>query len=280
MKIRRFAAFVVALCLMVSFAHAEDKKNSVVDAINEWLVPALDDASEWVSQAWDDASEVAGSAWSNASEWAGSAWKDVKSWTQAAWGDASEWIGQAWSDTSSWVTDNWGGFSAWASELYRSASGTVNAWWVSTFDSVTKAGKNAWDWVQEQTPGVKEFLVEKYNEVSDSAQKGLSDAEETLRNIFTDLLKELNISQSDILKTLKTILDYAKSKGISVVSLEKVLLPYMVRLAVESKMPENGPIPPVAVAQFLTGVIEKTGINSEGQATEFLLNLAAGLNND
>ena len=54
----------------------------------------------------------------------------------------------------------------------------------------------------------------------------------------------------------------------------------MTQLAVDSGSAGNGKIPAVAVAQYLTGIIEKIGLENEKQAQQLISELEMALKNE
>ena len=228
MKIKRLVSLVLAVCLISSFAFAEEeKKGSVLD-------------------------------------WFGNVWNDTKSLAGSTWEDTSKWVQETWDTSSEWVTGIWGDASTWVSDQYDAASGTVSNWWVGVFDSVTGAANNAWEWIGNETQSFKDTVSEKYNEVTTSVQKGLSDAGTAVSNVYTELLKTLKLDDIDIGKVLETIREYALKIGIPAVTLALYLLPYLIKLVAESNA-TGKTIPAIVVAQFLTSIVRKMGVESEDQ---------------
>ena len=68
MKIKRLFSFIIALCLIISVARAEENKSSLFDSIGEWIEQAWNDASKWISQAGQDTASWAETTWGDASK--------------------------------------------------------------------------------------------------------------------------------------------------------------------------------------------------------------------
>lgn len=253
MKIRRMFAIALVICMVVSCSFAEEKKGNMWDSIGGWFDQAWKDTSGWVSQAWTDAT----------------------SWVNGAWGDASKWIGQAWNDSSAWVSDIWGDASTWVIDT----SDAIGVWWRDTFNTVTETKNNAWEWIEKSQKDLQTQLKQ-YKDIIAITQNDVSDAENDVINAYKDLLKKINLNEKDSEKVIDTIKAYAGEKGIAVSSLEKILLPYLTQLAVDSGSAGNGKIPAVAVAQYLTGIIEKIGLENEKQAQQLISELEMALKNE
>ena len=99
-----------------------------------------------------------------------------------------------------------------------------------------------------------------------------------MEEAFTDLLKKLNLEDDDIRKILETVRAYAAEKGISEESLEQIMLPYLVQLAEDGSKAQNGQIPAIAVAQYLTGLMTEKGIGTEEDAQRMINTLKETLN--
>jgi len=239
MKIKRFIALLLVSCLAFSSACAEG----------------------------------GGSLWDSIGSWFSQAWKDVSDWVSNAWGDASKWIDQAWKDASPWLTDIWGDVSTWAAQTYDSASKAVSAWWTQTFNTVTAATGNAWSWINKENLAVHAMLAERYKDILASARDGAGSAEEDINAAYGELMKKLDLNDEDIAKVMETITAYAEEKGISASSMKKIMLPYLAQLTADSEGKEDGQIPALAVAQYLTGIVEKLGIGNEDQARQLINSL-------
>ena len=277
MNIRRFAALLLCLCLCGTFAYAEEEGN-VRDDIGSWLAQTWKDASAWTEQALDGASKWTEQAWNDASKWAEQAWKDAPAWLETAWGDASGWIEQTWNDASPRLSEIWGDVSARAAELYSSVSDNASAWWADTFRKVTEAKDQAWSWIDSASREMRAKISEKYQEVLSGNRKDSSETEKTVEEAFTDLLKKLNLEDDDIRKILETVRAYAAEKGISEESLEQIMLPYLVQLAEDGSKAQNGQIPAIAVAQYLTGIMVRENIGTEEDAQRMINTLKETLN--
>ena len=245
MKTRQFFALFLALCLAASCACA-DAKESVLD---------------WLSQAWDD---VAG-AWDGASEW-----------IDDAWGSASGWIGEAWNDSAGWAKEIWGDVSEWAT----AQMGSADKWLIDAFDAVTDTAGSAWEWIDKTAGDLYPLLEETYGEITRSAQDGFSAAGDTVTAVWQELLKELNLEDGDISKVLDSIKAYAEEKGITPAALEELLTPYLAKLTADSRELGDGELPAITVTQYLTGIAEKIGIETEGQVDRLLEELGKILDPD
>jgi len=207
--------------------------------------------------------------WNDVSSWTGDRWSDFTTWVSGAWGDASKWVTQAWSDSSAWVTDIWGDASNWVVESYESASGTISAWWAETFNQVTDTNENAWTWLRESASVMdaqNRSLLYQIRDVLCSSEG----TDEKSKEVFYALLTHLGASGSDADKVWETIQAYSEQKGISTMSAVQISLPYLLQLKIDSEAEANSSIPAVAVAQYLTAIIEKMGISSESIATDYV----------
>ena len=247
MKFRRFMVLVLVLCMVAPLACAEDKGGTVLD----WIEQKVDSAVTWASEKWKDASP----------------------WIEKTWGEASEWVERSWSDAFVWAADIWGDVSSWAAEKYDTAVDLAGIWWADTFKKVTNVKNNAWDWVQTESKEVKDQIALKYNEAVEAAKKGTAEAGEKIQSVYSELLKKLEYTEEDISKILETIKVYAAQKGISLLSMQKVMLPYLIKLVIDSQVSGRISIPPIAVAQFLIGIIEKDNLQTEEQAQQLIDNL-------
>jgi len=256
MKFRRFIALFLILCLAVPAACAEEDNESLKDAVLDWINQAAQDASKWADDAWKTASE----------------------WLTQAWGDASKWVSQAWNHTSGWAVDIWGDASTWAKGVYDSASGAVSTWLVETFDQVTKNGADTWEWIQNESKETRDQIAEKYHDISAIAREGAAEAEQQIRAAYEKVLKSMGLNDEDVGKVWETIRAYAAEKGITIASIQKIMFPYLVKLAMESLKQGTPVIPAITVAQFLTAVIEKQNVKTEEQAQDLLDNLDGVLN--
>ena len=245
---KRFVALILSLVMSCSIALAEEEQpKSVWDSIGGWFGQAWEDTSGWVSQAWSDASK----------------------WVEGAWGDASKWVEQAWNDSSQWVTDIWGDVSTWASETYESTSGTIGAWWAETFNKVTDTADNPWKWLADESKALQPEALETLSSVKEAVISNDSDAEAKVKAAFTTLLKRLNLNDEDSQRVWDTIDAYANQKGISKLAASKLALPYLFQLTIDSTETSEG-IPAIAIAQYLTAIIEKLGINTTDMADQLV----------
>lgn len=253
---KRFATLVLILIMSCSFALAEEEQpKSVWDSIGGWFGQAWEDTSGWVSQAWSDASK----------------------WVEGAWGDASKWVEQAWNDSSQWVTDIWGDVSTWASETYESASGSIGAWWAETFNTVTETTSNPWEWLTAEAKTLQPEALKTLSDVKEAAMSNGSDAEEKVEVVFLAMLKTLKLNDEDSEKVWSTVEAYANQKGISKLAASKLALPYLFQLTIDSTETQEG-IPAIAIAQYLTAIVEKLNVSTTEVASQFVDQLNEVLN--
>ena len=260
--IKRLVAVLLSMCLFASAAYAEGGGN-VLDSIGDWFGQAWDDSSKWTEQAWNDSSE-----------WAGQAWKDASGWTEQAWGDASKGMEQAWNDASPELEKIWGDVSDWATGVYNAATGSVSAWWIDTFKKVTETKDQAWAWIQSASEDVRAKIADAYTEI----QNGSSDIGKLIKEVYTDLLKKLDLIDDDILKVLETLWVYAGQNGITIETLAKVLIPYLVQLIADYVLQQNGQISAFSVVLYLTGIMVEKRIGSEEEAQRMIDTLKETLN--
>ena len=245
---KQFIAVLLIMCMVSPIAIAEgDGGKSVLDSIGGWFSQAWEDTSGWVSQAWSDASK----------------------WVEGAWGDSSKWVTQAWNDSSKWATDIWGDVSTWASETYESASGSIGAWWAQTFNTVTETASNPWEWLIEETKALQPEALKTLAAVKDAILSNDSDAETLVKSTFTAMLKALNLDDEDSQKIWDTIAAYADQKGISRLAAYKLALPYLFQLTIDSAQSQDG-IPAIAIAQYLTAIVEKLNVSSTDMAEQLV----------
>lgn len=256
---KRIALFLIAVaaCCVISISFAEEgqKSGEILDSISSFFSNTWNDASGWVEGAWTDTTK-----------WVDVVWKDATVWIKSSWGDASKWIEQAWNDSSTWVSDIWGDASNWAAD-------TVSAWWTSTFNIVTQDSKDAWAWIKDRADRLKAYGVELFESVKDAVSSADEHAEEKLEKVFFSMLEKLSINETDANKVWETICSYAEQKNISTIATIKLSIPYLLQLCVDSAEQSNVNIPAVAVAQYLTGIIEKLGINDNDAAYELVIQL-------
>ena len=100
----------------------------------------------------------------------------------------------------------------------------------------------------------------------------------TIKEVYTDLLSKLNLNDEDIVKVLETIRVYAEQYGITVETIGKIILPYLVQLIADYVLAQDGQIPAIAVAQYLTGIMVKEEIDTEEEAQR-MINMLKGILN-
>lgn len=248
---KRFFAILMILCMLSTAAFAESgEQKSVFDAIGGWFSQAWTDASGWVSQAWQDASK-----------WVEGAWKDASKWIEGAWGDASKWVVQAWNDSSQWVAGIWGDVSSWVSGTTESAAGASGTWWTKTFNTVTANAEKPWAWLAGETASLQAETKEILSKVKDAVKSGEDEAEAKVKDAFNSMLKKLKLSDDDSQKIWQTLEAYANQKGFSKIAVAKLALPYLFQLTVDGAGAQNN-MPPIAIAQYLTAIVEKLNITS------------------
>ena len=245
---KRFATLVLILIMSCSFALAEEEQpKSVWDSIGGWFGQAWEDTSGWVSQAWSDASK----------------------WVEGAWGDASKWVEQAWNDSSQWVTDIWGDVSTWTSETFESASTSIGIWLAERLTSVTEKASNPWEWLIVETKSLQPNALMTLSTIKEAVESNDNDAETIVKTAFVAMLKELKLNDEESQKVWDTIAAYAGQKGISQITASKLALPYLFQLTVENAEVQND-IPAIAIAQYLTAIIEKLGVKSTEEANQLI----------
>ena len=84
--------------------------------------------------------------------------------------------------------------------------------------------------------------------------------------MIVHLLEKMKLDETNINRIFSTVEAYSKEKGISVESIEAIMLPYLLQLSAGFESMGNMNIPAVAVAQYLTGVFEKLGVKTEEDA--------------
>ena len=245
---RRFIATTLALCLVFTASCAEEEvSKSVWHSIGGWFGQTLEDTSGWATQTWSDASK----------------------WAEGDWGNASKWVEQAWNDSPKWITEIWGDVSSWAAETYESASGTIGAWWAETFNTVTESSDNPWEWLTEQSSGLQPEIRDILSDIKEAVITTGSNAESKVKTVFTAILEKLKLNREESQKVWDTIASYADQKDVPRLTAAKLSLPYLLQLTIDSaELQEN--IPAVAIAQYLTAVLEKLNIHSTAAANELV----------
>ena len=252
---KRFFSLFLVLCLICPAALAEEEKpRSFWDSVGGWFSQTAEDVSDWASGAWKDASK----------------------WVKGAWGDASQWVEQAWNDSAEWVTDIWGDVADWATDAYDSASDSAKAWWAKTFNTVTKSTENAWNWLTEEIDSLKPEVRENLDLVREAASAAGDSAEAAVRDAFDQMLAKLDLNENDARKVWETVSAYADQKGISRLTAARLALPYLLQLTIDSAESDTG-IPAVAIAQYLTAIMEKQGVGTDETADELVEQLRQAL---
>ncbi len=254
------AVILVCSSFSFSFAEEEQKSGGIFNSIGSFFSDTLNDASQWVEGLWE-----------NTTKWIDGAWKDAAVWINGVWGDASKWIEQTWNDSSVWVSSIWGDASNWVSDM-------VSTWWTNTFNTVTEDTRNIWTWLQDKADDWKVHESDLLESIKVAIASAGDSSEENVKDLFFALLVKLGINETDSEKIWTTIQAYAEQKGISSIASAKLSIPYLLQLCSDSTDQANGnPIPAVAVAQYLTGIIEKLGINDNDAANELVSQLSDAL---
>lgn len=252
-KLAAFFLVVILWCSSISFSLAEEEQKTgrIFDSIGSFFTDTWNDASTWAEGAWNDTTK-----------WVDDAWKDATAWISGAWGDASKWVEQAWNDSSAWVSNIWGDATSWVSD-------TVSTWWTSTFNTVTEDSKNAWAWLQDKADGLKAQGTDLLEGAKAAVASFGDSAEGKVKESIFAMLVKLGVNETDSEKVWATIQAYAEQKGIFPIAAAKLSIPYLLQLCADSADQANGNnIPAVAVAQYLTGIIEKLGVNDNAAADE------------
>lgn len=227
---------------------------------------------------WDALGSFFSDSWKEISDWAENTWNEVSGWVESAWGDASGWIEQAWNETSTWAVEIWGDASTWASESYESASDSVTAWWIDTFETVTDTSTSVWEWIKDSAQLSSKQPPRFVKLKSAISAQDEEEAQTAIKEVYDELLREIGIEGADAEKIWDSVCAYADQKGISRITVAKLSLPYLAKLAEDGSAEPSGSIPAVAIAQYLTGVIEKLGVQSDDIANKLVVSLMEVLN--
>lgn len=250
---------LIVVCNCICSGLAEEESDGLFGSIGSFFSSAWSDVNDWTETALGDAAS-----------WVETIRDDAASWTEAAWGDASSWVTRVWDETATWTTDIWGDVSAWATETYSGASESVSTWWVETFGTVTDTSKDIWAWLEGSASKLSAEKKEYLDRISAIVSSSKETAEEAVKELFDELLNEMGITGDDVEKIWQSVKAYAESKGISAIEVAKLSLPYLFRLSVDEQSESNGEIPPIAIAQYLTGIVEKLGVETDEIADELL----------
>ncbi|MBQ8137033.1 MAG: hypothetical protein IJ174_06330 [Clostridia bacterium] len=245
---KRLIAILLLLCMVFTKAVAEEQEQpkSFLDAIGDWY----DQAVQTISEAWEKAG----------------------AWMEGAWGDASQWVKQAWNDSAQWATEIWGDVSTWASETYATASDSISHWWTETFNAVTDFSKNTWNWLTQEATELKTTFKDDFEAIRTAILEKEEKQESALQNAYTRLLTKLSLNEEDAKRVWDTVGAYAEQKGISPLLARKLALPYLFQLTVDrSKATDD--MPPIAIAQYLTGILEKLNVKSSDEADALIVEL-------
>ncbi len=270
MKIRRFLALFLAICLSfpTAFAEAENAKSSkfsigdklsqAAGAVSDWGAQTWDSASEWTSQAWDSTTDWATQAWQDTSAWATTTWSNLSSLTKKAWNTSSEWVSQTWKKGATWSTENWNNFVLWVNVI---AAGDSYAW---IKDDILNNGLLAYD---------------EYIELRTFLKTGPDITKLQLR--YDDMLSKLSLPSYDKEVLWQMIQKWSDEKGFSQLLITKLALPYLDHLnivgedALGDHITFSGPI----VAQYLLTCLEAMEIKTIKKANKSQNALELTLNN-
>ena len=233
--------------------------SEMLDTFTDLLKDKWNDVKTEVGDLWDGASEWADGAWEGASAWLSDKWEDAKTWITKAWGDASEWIEKNWNDPDSKIRKIWGEAADWISEK----SEKIIAWLKEAFKKVTEYAGKVWDWVK----GLKTEDADLFAQVEEALTETEVTEQEVQETLGT-LGEALSLTEDDNEKIWDTVEAYAQDRQIEPATLGQLALPYMLQLNADAEGQEE--IPGAAVAQFLTAVFEKTGINGNDDAESSL----------
>ena len=236
-----------------------DKWSDKLDAFTDMLKDKWDDVKTQAGELWDGASEWMDGAWDGASAWLSDKWEDAKTWIKKAWGDASEWIEKNWNDPDSKIRKIWGEAADWISEK----SEKIIAWLKEAFEKVTEYAGKVWEWVK----GLKTEDADLFAQVEEALTETEVTEQEVQETLGT-LGEALSLTEDDNEKIWDTVEAYAQDRQIEPATLGQLALPYMLQLNADAEGQEE--IPGAAVAQFLTAVFEKTGINGNDDAESSL----------
>ena len=266
---KKYIALLLTVTVLFAFvpaAPAEGGSGDYRDSLSGFFGDAAEKLGQWAGDTAGDIASWADDAWKNAASWAEGAFKDASAWIDSAWGDAARWLGDAWTDSSSWVSGIWGDVSGWIAENGSAAADAVGAWWAETFSEITGVAGDAWEWLKDRGSELKES--ELFTAVKEAIASAGSAGEE-LKPVLESLLKKLELGREEIEKVWLTLKTYAEENGISLANTVKLALPYLLQLTVDSAA--EGSVPAVAVAQYLTAVLEKLS-STEGGLSDGLVN--------
>lgn len=277
---KKIIALMLALMTVCTFAAGASAEGSFFSFLfggsdSESSDAAASDstASDAESWSWGDLASWLGEAANEAGEWLGENWGDISGWIGENWGEASEWIEKAWGDSSSWATGIWGEASEWMADK----SGDVSKWLAESFEEVTENGQKAWEWIGEHADELKSTGEDLIDTVKKTvAATGELTEEDALATVLP-LLKTLGINEEDAQKVWETVKTYAEQAGLSTSSAIKLIAPYLLQLCAENPEQSGDDVPAVNVAQYLTGIMEKLGIENNTEADELVEQLNEAL---
>lgn len=235
-------------------------------------------AAEGKKSFWDSLGSFVESVLNEDTGWASDLLEEAKTWVGDNWGEASEWVSKAWGESSDWVTSIWGDASEWAAENLPGATEALSEWLTGVFEEVTGKTGNVWSWIGTasktfDTKG-KKLLDDVRSVITDTEGK----TEEKVRSVFESILNEFDLAREDVERVWETVKAYAKEKGLAFVKLAKMMLPYLLQLKEEQTREGNTSVPAVLISQYLTGIMEKLGVDSEETAQSLLDQLEEMLN--
>ena len=235
------------------------KWTDMLDTFTEMLKDKWDDVKTEAGDIWDGASEWMDGAWDGASAWLSEAWKDAKTWITKAWGDASEWIEKNWNDPDSKIRKIWGEAADWIS----AKSEKIITWLKEAFAKVTEYAGKVWEWVK----GLKADDADLFAQMEETVTE-TEVTEQEVQEALGTLGDALSLTEDDNEKIWDTVEAYAQEREINPATLGQLALPYMLQLNADAEGQEE--VPGAAVAQFLTAVFEKTGIDGNDEAESAL----------
>ena len=143
---------------------------------------------------------------------------------------------------------------------------------------MTDSSGKAWSWLTEESGLLKEKAAAATQDVKAAVSATGGQAEEQVRKTFDALLARLDLTAGDADRVWRTVEAYAREKGISTLAAAKLALPCLLQLTLDAAAEPERSIPAIAIAQYLTAVMEKLGVQSDSGAEELLRKLSEALN--
>lgn len=199
MNTKRFVALLLAFCLVISNAYAEEENTSIFNTIGNWFNQAVEDTSNWASQAWSD----------------------VSAWAGQAWDDSSKWVSQAWEDSTVWASTNWDGFTIWMNTV---VSGNPYSW---IPNEILDNGLFAYDIFVD----LRNFLADNPNREQLhkkfidylSELSLLNEDKDILWNTLQDWSDEKNLSSKQVIKIVLPYINRLQIEGSSAIGDDVIL---------------------------------------------------------